>query len=75
MEYIAQTLPYSPPSFLLACRPSFNGALAEAGAHGAVAPRAMCVLNTALSLLGAVVAAFAASAAVGGKLDMVRRDG
>ena len=54
----------------LVLQPSFNGALASApGAEHQ--PQFLCVMNTVLSLLGACLAAFAASAAVDGKLNMV----
>lgn len=55
-------MPAGPPSSLR--RPSFNGALAAGG-------RGLCVLNTVVSLLGACLAAFAASSAFKGRLDMV----
>ncbi|CAK0782997.1 hypothetical protein CVIRNUC_006192 [Coccomyxa viridis] len=60
--------------FLWIFWPSFNGALAS-GTPGTLAPGPFqqfnCVINTVVSLLGAAVAAFVASSAVHGKLDMV----
>ena len=48
----------------------------HAGTPGTLAPGPFqqfnCVINTVVSLLGAAVAAFVASSAVHGKLDMVR---
>nr|AXF41562.1 RHP1 protein [Chlorella sp. ArM0029B] len=55
--------------FLFIYWPSFNGALATAPGTDAQ-PRAFCVMNTVLALLGACLAGFAASAATG-QLDMV----
>ena len=61
--------------FLFIFWPSFNSALAsgEPGSKGAP-HQALAIMNTALALLGACCAAFAASPLVtpGGKLDMVR---
>ena len=58
--------------FLFIYWPSFNGALASAPtAAKGTSPQAFCVMNTVLALLGACLAAFAASAAAGDKLDMV----
>jgi ammonium transporter Rh len=59
--------------FLFIYWPSFNSALAAAASKHALhaAPRALCVMNTVVALLGATLAAFAASVAVGGKLNMV----
>lgn len=62
---------------MFAClQPSFNGALASDPA--AIMPEAgggqrqfLCVMNTIMALLGASLAAFAASAAFNGKFNMV----
>ena len=62
---------------LFACmQPSFNGALASDPA--AIMPQAgggqrqfLCVMNTIMALLGASIAAFAASSAFNGKFNMV----
>lgn len=50
--------------FLFIYWPSFNGALAE-GAQG------LCIMNTVVALLGATLAAFAASSLYGNQLNMV----
>jgi ammonium transporter Rh len=57
--------------FLWIFWPSFNGALASAEGGAASAAQFHCIINTVLSLLGACVATFAASAALEGKLNMV----
>lgn len=56
--------------FLFIYWPSFNGALASApgAAHQ---PQIFCIMNTLLALLGSCLAAFATSAWIEGKLDMV----
>ncbi|CAL8464160.1 g3695 [Coccomyxa elongata] len=60
--------------FLFIFWPSFNGALAS-GVPGTISPGPFqqfnCIINTVVSLLGATVATFIASAFVGGKFDMV----
>ncbi|KAG2438274.1 hypothetical protein HYH02_010972 [Chlamydomonas schloesseri] len=64
--------------FLFIYWPSFNGALAAVSAgdladasDAAKAAQFLCIVNTLLSLLGAGLAVFATSAAVGGRFNMV----
>jgi ammonium transporter Rh len=56
--------------FLFIYWPSFNGALASAPG-AASQPQVYCIMNSVVALLGACLAAFAASAALEGRLDMV----
>lgn len=51
--------------------PSFNGALASNPGNPDSPAQFYCVMNTVVALLGAACAAFATSAGVLGKFDMV----